>query len=72
MIALQSTEVNWIQVIRGEFLEMPGLHLTKPPVQRLWGLDSVSCDALLDTLVAAGFLKRTPKGGYARSDVGGQ
>jgi hypothetical protein len=41
---------DWLQIIQGEYLEMPGLQLTKPQVQRLWGLDPATCDALLDTL----------------------
>jgi hypothetical protein len=60
---------DWLQIIRGEFQEIPGLHLTKPQIQRLWGLDTVMCDALLDALVSVRFLKRTAKGGYARVDA---
>jgi hypothetical protein len=60
---------DWLQIIRGEFQEIPGLHLTKPQIQRLWGLDAVMCDALLDALVNVRFLRRTDKGGYARVDA---
>jgi hypothetical protein len=67
-----STVADWVHIIRGEFVEIPGLHLTRPQVQRLWGLDPIRCDALLDALVASGFLKRTQKGGFARADSGGQ
>ena len=42
---------DWLQLIQGEYLESPGLNLTKPQVQRLWGLDPLTCDALLDELV---------------------
>lgn len=69
MSDIQIAVVNWLPIVRGEFLEMPGLRLTKPQVQRLWGVDAVTCDALLDELVRRNFLKRTKKGGYARVDV---
>ena len=70
MIATELCASDWVQIIRGEFVESPGLHVTRPQAQRLWGLDAVRCDALLDALVASGFLRRTPKGGYARTDSG--
>jgi hypothetical protein len=57
---------DWLQLIRGEYLEMPGLRLTKQQVQRLWGLDSVSCEALLAALVDVGFLRCTRHQAYVR------
>ena len=51
---------------QGRVLELPGLHLTSWQAQRLWGLDEVQCDAILDALVQAAFLRRTVKGAYAR------
>ena len=70
MIAAKWYAADWVQIVRGEFVESPGLHVTKPQAQRLWGLDPVRCDALLDNLVASGFLKQTRRGGYARADSG--
>ena len=55
---------DWLHLIQAEYLEMPGLHLTKPQVRRLWGLDEPMCDALLDTLVSAHFLARTKSDAY--------
>jgi hypothetical protein len=52
--------------IQGEFLEMPGLRLTDAQARRLWGLDAATCSALLDALVAAGFLFRTRDGAIVR------
>jgi len=52
--------------IRGEYLEMPGLSLTIPQAQRLWGLDRSSCEQLLDALEEAHFLQRTRDGAFAR------
>ena len=52
--------------VQGEFLEMPGLRLTEPQARRLWGLDAVSCEALLGALVDAKFLYRTRDGAFVR------
>jgi hypothetical protein len=62
--------VDWLQLIRGEYLEIPGLRLTKPQVQRLWGLDRVTSEALLSALVDVKFLRRTHQDAYVRADVG--
>ena len=70
MLAADATVADWLQLIRSEYLEMPGLHLTKAQVQRLWGLDPVSCQCLLDALVDARFLKRTSDDVYVRVDAG--
>lgn len=67
MDAVQTTVADWLQIIRGEYREIPGLHLTKPQVQRLWGLDPLTCDALLEALVDVQFLKCTRTGAYARN-----
>ncbi len=62
-------ELNmWISVIKGEYREMPGLHLTKPQVRRLWGLGESDCDLVLDTLQAADFLRVTARGSYVLAD----
>ena len=52
--------------VQGEFLEMPGLRLTPAQARRLWGLDALSCDALLLELVNAKFLFRTRDGAFMR------
>jgi hypothetical protein len=70
MSPMQTAITHWLPIVRGEFLEVPGLHLTKPQVRRLWGLDPSICDALLDTLVDRRFLKQTNNGTYARVDAG--
>jgi hypothetical protein len=66
----EPTETDWLQIVRGEFQEIPGLLLTKRQVQRLWGLDAATCDLLLSELVRRHFLKRTSNGMYARADSG--
>lgn len=50
--------------IRGEFLEMPGLHLTLPQAARLWHLDADTCDRALRALIADGFLRQTARGSF--------
>jgi hypothetical protein len=57
---------DWLHLIRAEYLEMPGLHLTKREVERLWGLDETTCEAVLVALVDTRFLRRTRSGGYVR------
>lgn len=59
-----------LRMIRKEYLEMPGLHLTRRQAQRLWDLDPPTCDALLDALVAVKFLRRDGDG-YVRADLQG-
>jgi hypothetical protein len=55
---------RWLELIQAEYREMPGLSLNKLQMQRLWGFDAFICDALVDALVAASVLRRTPKGSY--------
>jgi hypothetical protein len=64
MTAEQSTIHDWLRLIRAEYLEMPGLNLTKRQVQRLWKLEPHMCDVLLDALVASEFLKKTHHEAY--------
>jgi hypothetical protein len=54
-----------LQLMRAEYLEMPGLYLTRRQAQRLWNLDSATCEVLLEMLIAEQFLKKTPDGTYA-------
>lgn len=60
--------VEWLNRIRAEYLEIPGLRLTKRQVQRFWGLDAATCDTLLDALEDARFLRRTRDDMYVRAD----
>lgn len=40
-------------------MEMPGLRLNLPQAQRLWGVDTTRCEAVLKALVDMGFLTCT-------------
>lgn len=51
--------------IKAEYMELPGLQLTPWQAQRLWGLDRVQCDAILEVLVETEFLRKTKNGAYA-------
>jgi len=50
--------------IRMEFVEMPGMRLTRPQARRLWNLNQTACDELLDALVEEGFLKQASDGAF--------
>jgi hypothetical protein len=56
--------------LRAEFLEMPGLRLTRDQVQRLCGIERTICQLALDTLVNERFLCVLPNGHYARLATG--
>ena len=52
--------------IEGEYREMPGMCVTAPQAQRLWGLDSTTCEFVLRTLVDRRFLRRTSRGTFVK------
>ena len=47
---------------------MPGLSLTTWQMRRSWRIDARTCEAVVDALVASGFLYRCANQTYARSD----
>ena len=66
-----SAEREWTQIIRGEFLEIPGLRLTKDQIQQLWGLRADACTRVLEALLSQRFLQLTADGHYVRGSIGG-
>jgi Fic family protein len=54
--------------IAAEFVEMPGMALTLAQASRLLGLPLSMCERVLGTLVAAGVLRYTKAGHYARAE----
>ena len=58
-----------LQQIEAEYREMPGLSVTEPQAQRLWGLDNTTCKQALDTLVHRGVLRRTRREAYVRAET---
>ena len=61
-----------VRRIQGEYLEMPGLRLTREQAQRLWALDDETCVTILDALVEHKFLVRGSDGRYKRSTDGNE
>ena len=57
-----------LQRVMAEFLEMPGMQITRRQAQRLWGCDDVTCGQLLDLLVDSKFLRQIRIGTYGRSE----
>lgn len=71
MTTVQEQPISHLcELITAEYLEMPGLSLTKPQMQRLWSLKAVTCDALVDTLVTARVLRKTAIGTYVSVRAG--
>jgi hypothetical protein len=56
--------------IWAEYLEMPGLSLTPAQAQRLWGLDAITCQDLLQLLVESKLLHHGEDGRYRRLSEG--
>jgi hypothetical protein len=56
-----------IERVRDEFIEMPGMQLTEAQAARLWGIEPTACRGVVDLLVGAEFLRRTPGGRIARA-----
>jgi hypothetical protein len=52
--------------IQNAFLDTPGLALTLDDARVLFGLDQVTCAAILKTLVDSRVLERTRAGAYVR------
>ena len=52
--------------IQNDFLDIPGLTLTLSQVRTRVGTDESTCEAILNTLVDANVLARTPGNSYVR------
>lgn len=60
--------IQAVQWIRSEYRELPGLALTRRQVQRLFGLDDVTCEGVLAALVDVQFLAERLDGRFVRAD----
>ena len=58
---------SWAGRIAAEFREGPGLRLTAGQAARLWALEKVTADTILDRLVRSGQLVRTSDGAFTRA-----
>jgi hypothetical protein len=56
-----------LQRVKTEYLEMPGLQLTRNQAARLWSYDLAFCDAVLSALVAERFLTCTRGASFVRA-----
>lgn len=56
--------------ICSEYVEMPGLRLSRQQAQRLWGLDEEACGQILEFLVKTGFLRLAAPDTYGRLTEG--
>jgi len=66
----QQSDVSiWLTRIQAEYREMPGMHLTEPQIQRLWGLDRITCAAVVEALLSEHILMKTRHGAYVRVDA---
>jgi len=63
------TMTDWLDLIRAEYFEIPGLHLTRAEAERLWNLETTVCEAVHEALETAGFLRRTQTGAYVNTDA---
>ena len=52
--------------VEGEYHEMPGMCVTRKQAQRLWGLDSTTCELVLTTLLERGVVRRTSRGMFVK------
>jgi hypothetical protein len=63
---MQTPEHDFLERIRAEYLEMPGMALRLEQVARLCGIERSVCQRVLDALVDAKFLCVSADGAYAR------
>jgi DNA-binding IclR family transcriptional regulator len=62
--------VDWLMRVEAEYREMPGMQLTESQMQRLWGFDGPTCNAVVQTLVTKGVLRETPAHRYVLGTAG--
>ena len=67
-LAERTALAELLRRIRSEYLEIPGLILTRQQARRLWALDEGTCDLALELLIDARFLRRTAQGYYVRAE----
>ena len=69
MDAYAAAEPDVVTKIRAEYDALPGLKLTLPQAQRLWGLDRPTCTRVLGDLVESRYLACTRDGSFVRAEV---
>jgi len=64
MVSTEPMVERFMEIVQTEYREMPGLILTKPQVRRFLGVDTLTCDIVIDELERQHFLRRTMKDAY--------
>ena len=59
-----------VRRIEAEFHELPGLVLSLRQASRFLGVDEAACGRILDALIRAGALRRSPTEYYSRREAG--
>jgi hypothetical protein len=65
-IATKNALHDLVARIEGEYREMPGMCVTPPQAQRLWGLDSATCEIVLSMLLDRHIVRKTWRGTYVK------
>jgi len=66
MTATPNRIATLLLLIQNAFLDTPGLRITLPEARLLFGVDDLTCRAILGTLVDAHVLAKTREGAYVR------
>jgi hypothetical protein len=66
----QASIARSVGLVRSEYLESPGLQLTRSEARRFWNFDAVTCDLVLDLLTVTNFLRETAAGSFVRTNCG--
>jgi len=61
------TDVFTIRRLCNEYIDLPGLHLTRDQIRRLLDVDVPTCDDVIAVLMEVGLLQRSPDGTYRRA-----
>jgi len=69
MVVAEQAVAEWMDRVRAEYREMPGLSLTTRQMRRLWLLDAGLCDPVVDALVACEFLRRRRDDTYVLAEA---
>ena len=56
---IESTLIRALDLVRSQFLEMPGLPPTEPQTAKLFAMDAEVCALVLERLIETRFLVRT-------------
>jgi hypothetical protein len=66
LVSREDTMTDWLQIIRAEYHEIPGLHLTKPQAQRC-GISNQRCAIAPGRAGGRAILRCTPTGAYVKA-----